>query len=93
MDTLAADRTATYSTLPLSGAEVGFPITTWTGTVASLPAGSPSAIPIVFGLAGRSSGLTVQALASFPVTISVVADGVTRTATTSISVPVGAGLF
>lgn len=91
VDTTAGSRTVTYATA--LGSQVGFPTTTWTGTITSLPAGTATALPLEFGLAGTNSGISVSLLASFPVTVAVTANGVTETATTQVRVPVGAGIL
>lgn len=90
----AGQRTAVYQTAPVVG-QYGFPLTTFTtSTAVTVPSNGSLNIPIVFGLAGVSTGVAVSALTTFPVT--VVADfggGVTRTATSSVVVPVGAGVL
>ncbi|MGP9617281.1 hypothetical protein ACT3S2_09665 [Arthrobacter sp. AOP36-A1-22] len=49
--------------------------------------------PIEFGLAGSSTGVSVSILARFPVTITMIIDGKTFTATSNVRVPVGAGIL
>ncbi|MFE4196479.1 hypothetical protein ACFRJ9_11490 [Paenarthrobacter sp. NPDC056912] len=91
--TTAGQRTAVYQTAPIIG-QFGFPATTWTSSVPGTVASNGTLnLPIVFGLAGTSTGVAVSLLASFPVTVTVVIGGRTLTATSSISVPVGAGLL
>lgn len=90
----AGERTTTYQSAPLVG-QFGMPTTTFTTRqVFNLPAGGSQVLPIVFGLAGVSTGVAISLLATFPVTITMAFDnGMVRTATSSISVPVGAGLL
>ncbi|MFJ4029157.1 hypothetical protein ACIPWF_17270 [Paenarthrobacter sp. NPDC089989] len=91
--TTAGQRTATYQSAPIIG-QYGFPATTWTGTTTVTVASNGTLnVPIVWGLAGISTGVSISALASFPVTITVVVAGRTLTATSTISVPVGAGIL
>lgn len=89
-----ATRTAVYTSVPLIG-NVGFPITTYTATQTfNVASNGALVVPVEFGLAGTNSGLTVQALASFPVTLSVdFGGGNVYSATSTITVPVGAGLL
>lgn len=91
--TTAGERTATYQSAPIVG-QYGFPITTWTGTrpLNVAPNGNVD-VPVEFGLAGTSTGVTISALSTFPVTLSITYGGVTQTASTTISVPVGAGIL
>jgi len=91
--TAAGERTATYN--QVLGANIGFPATTWTGTRSvTLPSNGTLAIPVEFGLAGTNSGISVSLLASFPVSLTVTLPGGTPlTASTTISVPVGAGIL
>lgn len=91
--TTAGERTAVYETAPIVG-QSGFPATTWTGTrtVTVAPDGAVD-LSVVVGLAGASTGVTVSALATFPVTLTVTIGGTTATATTTIPVPVGAGIL
>lgn len=88
-----SQRTAVYQRT-LTG-EYGFPLTTFTTTLpVNIASNGTQSVPLVLGLAGRSSGLGVQALAAFPVTFVVdFGGGVTRTATSTVSVPVGAGIL
>ncbi|GAA2858312.1 hypothetical protein [Microbacterium arabinogalactanolyticum] len=92
--TAPGERTATYNTLPVVG-NVGFPLTTWTGTrPVSIASNGALAVPVEFGLAGTNTGVSVSALATFPVNLSVkFSDGSTYTADSTISVPVGAGIL
>nr|MBS1901056.1 hypothetical protein [Actinomycetota bacterium] len=91
--TLPGSRTVTYQSAPIIG-EYGFPTTTWTGTqTVSIASNGTLNVPIVFGLAGTSTGVSISLLSSFPVTISVTIGGKTLTASTTISVPVGAGIL
>ncbi len=92
--TTSGERTAIYQSAPIIG-QYGFPATTWTGTNVPVSVASNGSLnlPIVFGLAGTSTGVTISALSSFAVTITVVIGGRTLTANTSISVPVGAGIL
>ncbi|MGF3056990.1 hypothetical protein [Microbacterium sp. YY-01] len=92
--TAPAERSISYQRTPLTGIQYGFPITTWTGTrTVSIDSNGSLAVPVEFGLAGNSDLLSISALASFPVSLSVTLGGVTYTDSTSISVPVGAGLL
>ncbi|WP_232481384.1 hypothetical protein [Arthrobacter sp. YN] len=91
--TTAGQRTAVYQSAPIIG-QYGFPATTWTNNVPVTVASNGTLnLPIVFGLAGVSTGIGISALATFPVTVTVVIGGRTLTATSNISVPVGAGLL
>lgn len=77
------------------GSQVGFPITTFTGSYNfTAESNGTVAVPVVFGLSGSNSGITVSALASFPVTLRVeFSGGKVYTDTTTISIPVGAGVL
>lgn len=90
----AGQRTVTYNTLPLVG-KVGFPLTTFTTTKAvTIPSNGVLDIPVVFGLAGTSGVASISALASFPVTLTVdFGAGNVYTASSVVSVPVGAGIL
>lgn len=91
--TPAGSRTASYQSAPIVG-QFGFPATSYTSsTVLNIPANSSLQIPVEFGLAGVSSGVSISLLAGFAVTVSVTIDGSTKTATSTISVPVGAGIL
>jgi hypothetical protein len=91
--TTAAQRTTVYQTAPIIG-QFGFPATTWTNTVPITVASNGTLnLPIVFGLAGTNTGVSLSLLATFPVTVTVVIGGRTLTATSSIAVPVGAGIL
>lgn len=90
---VAAQNSVEYNTV--LGARVGFPLTTLVTTRAvSVPANGSVSIPVEFGLSGSNSGISVSLLASFPVSLTVTfASGPSYQATTSISVPVGAGIL
>lgn len=91
--TTAGQRTTTYQSAPVIG-QYGFPSTTWSNSVPITVASNGTLnLPIVFGLAGTSTGVSVSLLASFPVTVTVVIGGRTLIATSSISVPIGAGIL
>lgn len=91
--TTAASRTVTYEK-DFLGNDIGFPETTWTSVQpVSVTSNGSIAVPIEFGLAGSHVGVAISALASFPVTITVVVGGRTLTALGTISVPVGAGIL
>ncbi|WP_245934645.1 hypothetical protein [Arthrobacter psychrolactophilus] len=79
----------------IGGVEYGFPLTTYTSVQnVTVDSNGQLVVPVEFALAGSSDLVTIQALASFPVTLTVTfSDGTTRTASTSISVPVGAGVL
>lgn len=86
-------RTAAYQTAPIVG-QYGFPATTWTGTSSlTVPSNGTLVVPIVFGLAGTSTGVSISALATFPVTLSITVGGSTYTASSTVVVPVGAGIL
>ncbi|WZH51060.1 MAG: hypothetical protein PIR53_13670 [Nocardioides alkalitolerans] len=86
--TSAGQRTATYVN------NLGFPATQFTTTLpVALPSNGSVDVPIVWGLAGSRAGLSIDVAATFPVTVSVVFASVTRTATSAITVPAGAGIF
>jgi hypothetical protein len=73
---------------------VGFPITTFSGTLpVTIASNGALVVPIVFGLSGETDLLTIQALATFPVTLTIDLDGNVYTANSTITVPVGAGLL
>jgi len=90
----AGQRTAVYQSAPIVG-QFGFPLTTFTTTLpVNVPSNGTQVVPLVLGLAGTSTGLAIQALANFPVTIVLdFGNGLTRTATSTVSVPVGAGIL
>ncbi|WP_424446927.1 hypothetical protein [Microbacterium arborescens] len=90
----AGQRTAVYQSAPVVG-QFGFPLTTFTTTLpVNVPSNGTQSVPLVLGLAGTSTGVAVSALATFPVTIVVdFGNGLTRTATSSVVVPVGAGIL
>ncbi|SDQ95815.1 hypothetical protein [Microbacterium sp. cf332] len=90
----SGQRTAVYQTAPVVG-QFGFPLTTFTTTLpVNVPSNGTQRVPLVLGLAGTSTGVAVSALATFPVTIVVdFGNGLTRTATSSVVVPVGAGIL
>lgn len=91
--TTPGERTVTYD--DLLGVEFGFPVTTWTGTRAVTVASNGTlVVPVEFGLAGQSDLLAISALAEFVVNLTVeFADGSQYLSTSSISVPVGAGIL
>lgn len=92
VNSTAAERTATYTRV--LGANVGFPATGFTKTtVVNVASNGSVQIPVVFGLAGTSTGVSIGVLLSFPVTVTMLIDGVTLTTTSTISVPVGAGIL
>lgn len=90
----AGQRTAVYQSAPVVG-QVGFPLTTFTTTLpVNIPSNGTQSVPLVLGLAGTSTGVAISALTTFPVTIVVdLGNGLTRTATSSVVVPVGAGIL
>jgi hypothetical protein len=92
--TTAGQRTAVYQTAPIVG-QFGFPLTTYTGTLpVNIASNGTATVPIVFGLAGVSTGVAISALASFAVTLTVdFGGGVVRSTNSSITVPVGAGIL
>ncbi|MFE4196496.1 hypothetical protein ACFRJ9_11575 [Paenarthrobacter sp. NPDC056912] len=91
--TTAGQRTTTYQSAAVVG-QYGFPATTWTNSqMVTIASNGTLNVPIVFGLAGVSTGVAVSLLATFPVTVTVVIGGRTLTAVSGISVPVGAGLL
>lgn len=93
VNSTAGQRTATYQSAPIIG-QFGFPLTTFTTTqLINVASNGTLAVPIVFGLAGTSTGVAISALATFPVTITVDFGTRTLTATSTISVPVGAGIL
>lgn len=91
--TTTGERTVEYSTV--LGQQVGFPRTSWTGSrPVTLGSNGTVAVPIEFGLAGTNSGIAVSLLAGFPVTLTVTMPGSQPlVASTTISVPVGAGIL
>ena len=90
----ADERTATYQTQPIIG-QYGFPLTTFTRVMPiNVSSGSQLVLPVQFGLAGVSTGVSISLLASFPVSVIVTfTGGHSITASTTISVPVGAGVL
>ncbi|MFF1831729.1 hypothetical protein [Paenarthrobacter sp. NPDC058040] len=93
VNTTAGQRTTTYQSAPIIG-QFGMPTTTFTTTQnISVASNGTLNIPIVFGLAGTSTGVAISLLATFPVTITVDFGTRTLTASGTISVPVGAGLL
>ncbi|MCW2163467.1 hypothetical protein B0I12_000593 [Microbacterium hydrothermale] len=91
--TTAGQRTATYQSAPVVG-QFGFPSTTFTTTKNfSVGSGAALDIPVQWGLAGNRTGLSITALASYPVSVTVVFPERTLTAASSILVPVGAGIL
>jgi len=94
IDTAPAERTTTYQKTALTGIEYGIPTTTWTGTrTVSVASNGAVAVPVEFGLAGQSDLLSISALATFPVTLTLAFGQNSVTATSNISVPVGAGIL
>ncbi|MFJ4167898.1 hypothetical protein ACIPY3_00160 [Paenarthrobacter sp. NPDC089714] len=93
VNSTAGQRTTSYQTAPIIG-QYGMPTTTFTTTQAiNVASNGTLDIPIVFGLAGISTGVAISLLATFPVTITVQFSTRTLTASGTISVPVGAGLL
>lgn len=90
--TTPGQRTAVYQSA--LGSQYGFPQTSFT-TSKNFSVGSNGTldIPVVWGLAGVSTGVGINALASFPVTATIVFPGRTLVASSSILVPVGAGIL
>ncbi|MFJ3958960.1 hypothetical protein [Arthrobacter sp. NPDC090010] len=91
--TPSAERTVTYQSAPIIG-QFGMPTTTWTGVrPVTVNSNGTVNVPIEFGLAGVSTGVSISLLASFPITITVDLGTRTITGSGSISVPVGAGIL
>ncbi|MGO1737100.1 MAG: hypothetical protein ACTHZ9_12385 [Leucobacter sp.] len=92
VDVAAQNSTQYQSTL---GVQYGLPITTFVGTHHfAVDGGQPLVVPVEFGLSGVSDLLTLSALANFPVNLTVdFGDGNTYSASSGISVPVGAGIL
>lgn len=92
--TQPSERSVTYQSAPVIG-QYGFPVTTWAAPRAiTIPSNGSVVVPVEFGLAGVSTGVSISLLASFPVTLTVdFGNGNKYTATSSVSVPVGAGLL
>ncbi|ALO67782.1 hypothetical protein AS189_16465 [Arthrobacter alpinus] len=97
--TPSGTREAVYQKTPIvlgvGGIEYGFPLTTYTATQnVTVDSNGQLVVPVEFALAGRSDLVAISALANFPVTLTVAfADGNTYTASTVVSVPVGAGVL
>lgn len=91
---VASQNTAVYQSAPIIG-QYGFPLTTFVGThVFNVASGAPLEVPIEFGLSGNSTGASISLLATFPVTLTVdFGNGNSYSATSTISVPVGAGIL
>lgn len=89
----SGQRTAIYQK-GLTHTRYGFPLTTFTTTQnIDVVSNGQFVFPIKFGLAGSSTGISISALTSFPVTITMIINGKTFTASSTISVPVGAGIL
>jgi hypothetical protein len=90
---VAAQNKVEYKTV--LGARVGFPLTTFTGTTpVTIDSEGQLQVPIVFGLSGSRAGVSVSALARFPVTLTVeFADGSRHSASTDIVMPANAGIL
>ncbi|WP_444561606.1 hypothetical protein [Arthrobacter sp. AOP36-A1-22] len=92
VDSTDGQRTAVYQ--KALGVRYGFPLTTFTTSQnISVASNGQLVFPIEFGLAGSSTGVSVSILARFPVTITMIIDGKTFTATSNVRVPVGAGIL
>ncbi|WP_353114306.1 hypothetical protein [Microbacterium sp.] len=91
--TQASERSVTYQSGLLG--DYGFPLTSWAAPRAfSIPSNGSVKVPVELALAGKSGLLSISALASFPVTLTVdFGNGNKYTATSAVSVPVGAGLL
>ena len=92
--TTAAQRTVTYQSAPVIG-QYGFPTTSFTGTMpVQIASNGTLVVPIEFGLVGVSTGVTISALSSFPVTLTVdLGNGNVYSQSTTISVAVNAGIL
>lgn len=90
----ASQRTVAYQSAPIIG-QYGFPLTTFTTTLpVNVPSNGTQTVSLVMGLAGTSTGVSISALSTFPVTITVdFGNGLIRTATSSVVVPVGGGIL
>lgn len=90
---VAAQNSVSYQSL--FGVEYGFPITTFTGTLPVVVSSNGFlAVPIEFGLSGVSDAVSITALASFPVTLTVdFGGGNSYTASSTISIAAGAGIL
>lgn len=91
---VASQNTAVYQSAPIVG-QYGFPVTTFTGTLpVTVASNGDLEVPIEFGLSGDSTGVSITALASFPVTLTLdFGASNVYTATSTISVLVGAGIL
>jgi hypothetical protein len=92
--TTSGARTAVYQRAAITNLAYGFPLTSFTTTQPiTIASNGTLVVPVVFGLAGFSDLLAISAVATFPVTLSVVVAGRTLSATSTITVPVGAGVL
>lgn len=93
--TPSSTRTAVYQRGGVLNTPYGFPLTTYTSTHSFTVASNGAlTVPVEFGLTGSSGLLNIAALASFPVTLTVdFGNGNVYSDTTTISVPVGAGIL
>lgn len=101
--TAPGTRTVTYQSGGLFDVDYGFPTTSFTSGVfpITLGPGASQPIPVEFGLAGKHYGVSISALAHFPVTVTIILTptGVNSSRTlvanpsSGISVPVGAGIL
>lgn len=88
-------RTVTYQKVAVVGTQYGYPSTIYTAvqpvTVAS---NGQVIVPVEFGLTGVSDLLALNVLTSFPVTLTInFGGGKIFTASTTVSVPVGASIL
>ncbi len=75
-------------------ATFGFPNTTWTGTRnVTVASDGTLNVPVEFGLVGTHDLASIGLLGSFPVTLTVLLNGKTFTSSSTIDVPVGAGIL
>ncbi|MGP5699930.1 hypothetical protein ACTXPA_13505 [Glutamicibacter arilaitensis] len=92
INSLPTERTVTYR--EVLGTKYGIPTTTFTSTRnISVASNGSLVLPIVFGLAGDSTGVSIGLLSTFPVVIELTIGGRTFTANSTISVPVAAGIL
>lgn len=90
-----SSRTVAYQQAPLTGIQYGYPTTSYTAVQpVSVASNGQVIIPVEFALAGVTDLLALNVLTAFPVTLTLnFGDGNVYTASSSISVPVGAGVL
>lgn len=92
VNSTSTERTAVYQSS--LGVPYGFPMTTFTTTqIITVASNGVLDIPVVWGLAGVSTGVAVNALTNFLVSVEVTVGGRTLAAADSISLLANAGIL